>query len=165
MTSKRGRPKGDGWNDDRALKAIASKLVSGEAKTYGEAAAVVYSTHKPAGIHESKTVKDRWRRKWTLRREGYLAEARTPIDRCVFGPATDRLMPTNGEILKGYFDQNPAEQMKTALEYSGLTLDQIQALHVELTEKLRDPMVRDALDRIRSGEVNSALALFRKYQS
>ncbi|TBF85702.1 hypothetical protein [Rhizobium leguminosarum] len=163
MTSKRGRPQGDGQNDDRALKEIASKLVSGQ--TYDEAAAAVYLAHKPKGTHVTKTVKDRWRRKWKQRGEGFLTEARTPIVRFVFGPGPDRLMPTRDEILKGYFDQNPAEQLKTALEYSGLTMDQIQAHHAEMAEKLRDPMVRDALDRIRSGEVHSALALFRKYQS
>lgn len=163
MTSKRGRPQGDGQNDDRALKEIASKLVSGQ--TYDEAAAAVYLAHKPKGTHVTKTVKDRWRRKWKQRSESFLTEARTPIVRFVFGPGPDRLMPTRDEILKQYFDQSPIEQLEAALANAGLTIDQFKAQHVEMTRKLRDPLVRDALDRIRSGEVHSALALFRKYQS
>ncbi len=165
MTSKRGRPKGDGQNDDRALKAIAEKLVSGEAQAYDEAAAAVYLTHKPTQSHVTKTVKDRWRGKWKVRGEKYLEEARTPIIRYVEGPPVDRLMMTGVEHLKHLRDAQPLQQFEKALKATGLTIGQVRAQHDAIIETLRDPMVRSALDRIQSGEIQAALEAFRKYQA
>uniref|UniRef100_UPI003100E872 hypothetical protein n=1 Tax=Neorhizobium sp. EC2-8 TaxID=3129230 RepID=UPI003100E872 len=79
----RGRPKGDGVNDDRALMAIAVKLVSAEAQDYEAAAAAVYLTHKPSRTHVRKTVMDRWRGKWNERGDAFLAQAQRPVVRVV----------------------------------------------------------------------------------
>ncbi len=164
MTSKRGRPKGDGRNDDRVLKAIALKLAANEARTYDEAAAALYEAYKPRVAHVPKNEKNRWRRKWVKREDRLMAEAHASLVRQPNTPMS-RFMPTREAILEQFRKEKPLERFQTALTQAGLTMDQFSAKQAEITAALRNPLLRDAFARISSGEVHSALALARKFQS
>ncbi len=194
MTSKRGRPKGDGQNDDCALKAIAGKLVSGEAQAYNEAAAAVYLTHKPTQSHVTKTVKDRWRGKWKLRGEKYLEEARTPIMRYVEGPPADRLMMTGVDNLKQIWEGSPQQEQlrkmalaatggvdafnkvaleaagvhkhtKIALAALGLTMTDLVERQRIATKHLSDPLVQQTLKQLSSPEMQATFDALKRFHS
>lgn len=159
----RGRPKGDGVDDDGALMAIAVKLVSGEAQNYEEAAAAVYLTHKPARNHVRKTVMDRWRGKWHARGNTFLVQAQRPLVRVV--RSSPKLGFTQPRTVVSQQHIHHYRPLLSSSLKSVMSAEQFDAQERErMLAQLNDPLVRPALARIQSGEIHSAFALFRKYQ-
>lgn len=166
MTSQRGRgrPKGDGVDDDQALMAIAVKLASGEVPNYEEAAAAVYLTHKPARNHVRKTVMDRWRGKWHARGDIFLVLAQRPVVRVV--RSSPKLGFTQPRTVVSQQHIHHYRPLLSPSLKGVMTAEQYEAQQREQTlERASHPLVRPALAPIQSGEFHSAFALFRKYQS
>ena len=160
----RGRPKGDGVNDDPALMAIAVKLVTGDAQDYEEAAASVYLTHKPKRTHVRKTVMDRWRGKWNDRGEVFLAQAQKPVVRMVRPTPKPGFPITAREIVQNVQRVYPMMHLGAGLKNIGIMTEPFYSQQQAIIERLNSPMARPALDRIRSGEINTALSVLRKHQ-
>ena len=140
MTSQRGRPKGDGVNDDRILMAIAVKLVSGKAQDYEDAAAAVYLTHKPARSHVRKTVLDRWRGKWKARGHAFLAEAQRSVLRVVRSPPK-MSFPVAHTVVSQPYVRHYKPLLSASLK-GVMMAEQFDAQQREMVERLNDPLVR-----------------------
>jgi len=168
MTSipKRGRPVGTGINDDASLMKIAGLIVAGLAGTYEKAAAMVYKTDKPKHRHERKSVMARWRGKWGVSGQEMLEKVRNDRVRVIQNPTP--VVSTFGVYsaeLKQILEDNPVNRLKETMKTLGLDMTELQAMGRRATETLRDPSVQDALRRFQSGEIQAAMAEFRKYQS